>query len=81
MPESKDKDNRPRIEIIPSNPELWETEDQNSLLGFFKLCLEIDFRNNPENYKLNSTNSTNQNNSKSYETKDIRNSDNTHKAK
>lgn len=81
MPESKDKDNQPTIGIIPSNPELWETEDQNSLLGLFKLCLQIDIRNFPENYQLNQTDPINQNNSKNYETNNIRNTDNTHKAK
>jgi hypothetical protein len=43
---------KPTVEIQPSDPNLWEKEEQDSLLGFFKLLTEIDVRNNPENYKL-----------------------------
>lgn len=65
---------KPKIEIQPSNPKLWETEDQNSLIGFFKLLVEIDMKNNPENYRLQ----PNQTNLKSYESNpNIRNPNNT----
>ena len=63
-----------KIEIQPSDPKLWDTEDQDSVLGFFKLLIEIDMKNNPENYKLKS----NQSISISYESNQyLRNSNNT----
>lgn len=52
MSESKSNLIKPLIEIQTSDPKLWEKEDQDSLLGLFKLLIEIDMRNNPENYKL-----------------------------
>lgn len=71
-PEIKTK---PKLEIQPSDPSLWEKEDQDTLLGFFKVLIEIDMRNNPENYKLNPNNQTN---SKRYESnQNIRNTINT----
>lgn len=76
MSESQSNLSKPKIEIQASDPKLWEKEDQDSLLGLFKLLIEIDMKNNPENYKLQS----NQTNSISYESNNhIRNSNSTSK--
>jgi hypothetical protein len=77
MSESQSNLSKPKIEIQPSDPKLWEKEDQDSFIGLFKLLIEIDMKNNPENYKLQS----NQANVKSYESNNnIRNSNSTSKA-
>ena len=76
MSESQSNLSKPKIEIQPSDLNLWEKEDQDSLLGLFKLLIEIDMKNNPENYKLQS----NQTNLISYESNNhIRNPNNTSK--
>ncbi len=52
MSESQANLIKSKLELQASDPKLWEKEDQDSLLGLFKLLIEIDMRNNPENYKL-----------------------------
>jgi hypothetical protein len=74
MPQNQEQTIKPTIEIQASDPKLWEKEDQDSILGFFKLLIEIDMRNKPENYKSQ----VNQTNLKSYEPNNhIRNTNNT----
>ena len=76
MPNISEESQEPSLQIIPNNPELWEKQDQDNLLGLFKLLLEIDSRKNPENYKPNPK----QSNFKNYESNNnIRNSNNTSK--
>jgi hypothetical protein len=52
MSQNQEQTIKPKIEIQPSDPKLWEKEDQDSFIALFKLLIEIDMRNNPENYKL-----------------------------
>jgi hypothetical protein len=78
MPNISEESQKPSLQISLNNPELWEKQDQDNLLGLFRLLLEIDSKKNPENYKLPSKPS----NLKSYESNsNIRNSNHTGKTK
>jgi hypothetical protein len=79
---------KPTLEIQPSDPTLWEKEDQDSLVGLIKILLQVDMRNNPERYRLKpeslkpQANLIKQTNLKSYESNyHIRNSNSTSQGK
>ncbi|HOL86968.1 MAG TPA: hypothetical protein PLK32_06390 [Defluviitoga tunisiensis] len=48
-------------QLNSQNKEMADFEARQNLLGFFSLLLEIDKRNNPQNYKKSQNNEDNRN--------------------